>query len=600
MNKPPDITRPSRDNDPILAVDPITQEVVRHRLTAIADEMETTLLRAAYSSIVKEGLDASAAVFDARGNNISQAAAIPIHLGCMIPAVETVVSIWPVETMTEGDVFILNDPYNGGTHLPDISIIQPVFHGGKVRAIAATMSHHQEMGGMVAGSLPPNATDLFQEGLQLPPMKLIDGGRPVQQVFDILERNVRTPHIVMGDLRAQLAACKLAGDRITELCNEMPDGELEAVMDALLQQSDLLTQARIAEMPDGVYEFTDYMDDDGVDPGQPVRIHVSVTINGSRIKFDFTGTQEQVRGPFNCVPASSISAVYYMVRAVTGSDIPNNSGCYRSVEIILPEGSLVNPRRPAPVNSRTATVRRICDTLLGCFEQIIPEKVPAASCGQLLVMNFGGVDEHSGDFYVTSELGVGGMGGRHGKDGVDAIETDATNCMNVPAETIEMESPVRVLSWSITSDSGGAGTWRGGCGTRKVFQLTNGKATANYRGERHFSSPWGVRGGLEASRTAASISRVDGQREILPSKTMVELQAGDELVIELSGGGGYGSPLDRDPFSVLEDVTNQRVSIEAASSEYGVSIRHGSVDLEGTERLRSQSRKHNSERQELA
>ena len=573
-------------------IDPITQEVLRHRLTAIADEMEMVLLRAAYSSIVKEGLDASAAIFDSRGNNIAQAAAIPIHLGCMIPAVETVVAKWPVNVMAEGDVYILNDPYNGGTHLPDVSVVRPIFHNGHVAALAATISHHQEMGGMVAGSLPPTATDLFQEGLQLPPMKLVDAGRPVHQIFEILERNVRTPHVVMGDLRAQLAACKLADDRMTELVGELGDGELDEIMEALLQQSDVLTRERISAMPDGAYEFTDYMDDDGVNPGQPIRIHATVTIDGDALKFDFTGTQEQVQGPFNCVPASSIAAIYYVLRAVTGNDIPNNSGCYRGIEIILPEGSLMNPIRPAPVNSRTATVRRICDTLLGCFQQIIPDRIPAASCGQLLVMNFGGVDVSTGKFYITSELGVGGMGGRLGKDGIDAIETDATNCMNVPAETIELESPVRVKSWSIVSDSGGPGTWRGGCGTEKVFELTSGQATANYRGERHTSSPWGVQGGHEASRTRASVRRHDGQIDHLPSKTMVSLTEGDQLRVELSGGGGYGDPSMRDPFSVLEDVRNKRVSLEQASSRYGVSILDDDVDVAGTERLRNLSRAH--------
>ncbi|WP_317154811.1 hydantoinase B/oxoprolinase family protein [[Mycobacterium] appelbergii] len=571
-------------------VDPITQEVVRHRLGAIADEMEMTLLRAAYSSIVKEGLDASAAIFDRFGNNIAQAAAIPIHIGCMIPSVETVIRLFPCDTMQEGDVYVLNDPYNGGTHLPDISIIKPLFHQGRVVALAATMSHHQEIGGMVAGSLPPNATDLFQEGLQIPPMKLVDAGAPVQQVFDILERNVRTPHVVMGDLRAQLAACKLAGDRVSDLCEELGSDLVAEILESLLAQSDTLTRERIAAMPDGVYEFTDYMDDDGVNVDEAVRIKATVTVAGSELTVDFTGTQDQVRGPFNCVPASSISAVYYVLRAVTGNDIPNNSGCYRSVNIVLPEGSLVNPRRPAPVNSRTATVRRICDTLLGCFQQIVPKLVPAASCGQLLVMNFGGTDPATGEFYVTSELGVGGMGGRSGLDGVDAIETDATNCMNVPAETIELESPVRVLSWEITPDSGGAGTWRGGCGTRKTFQLMDGTATANYRGERHRSAPWGVDGGAEASRTWAQVVRHNGDRENLPSKTMVSLGAGDQLTVELSGGGGYGSPLLRDPHSVLRDVEDQRVSLNAASSEYGVVIIDGVVELDRTIELRNRLR----------
>lgn len=567
-------------------VDPITQEVVRHRLGAIADEMEMTLLRAAYSSIVKEGLDASAAIFDRFGNNIAQAAAIPIHIGCLIPSVETVIRLFPCESMRDGDVYILNDPYNGGTHLPDISIIKPIFHRGAVVALAATMSHHQEMGGMVAGSLPPNATDIFQEGLQIPPMKLVDAGAPVQQVFEILERNVRTPTVVMGDLRAQLAACKLAGDRIDDLCNEMGAEALTQILESLLVQSDTLTRERIRAMPNGRYEFTDYLDDDGVVVDEAVRITATVTIAGSEMTVDFTGTAAQVRGPFNCVPASSISAVYYVLRAVTGNDIPNNSGCYRSVNVILPDGSLVNPRRPAAVNSRTATIRRICDTLLGCFHQIVPQQIPAASCGQLLVMNFGGTDPRSGEFYVTSELGVGGMGGRCGRDGVDAIETDATNCMNVPAETIEMESPIRIRSWKISTDSGGAGTWRGGCGTSKTFELLAGSATANYRGERHRSSPWGVDGGGEASRTRAQITSAAGVTTQLSSKTMVTLEAGDQLTVELSGGGGYGSPLQRDPQKVLDDIKNHRVSLDAASSEYGVVVADGAVDLDRTVELR--------------
>ncbi|WP_332603649.1 hydantoinase B/oxoprolinase family protein [Arthrobacter sp. S2(2024)] len=572
-------------------VDPITQEVVRHRLTAIADEMEMTLLRAAYSSIVKEGLDASAAVFDHFGNNIAQAASIPIHLGCMIPAVETVIAKWPVETMQDGDVYIMNDPYNGGTHLPDVSIIRPIFYLGRVIALAATMSHHQEMGGMVPGSLPPNATDIFQEGLQLPPMKLVDRGIQNDNILEILERNVRTPTVVLGDLRAQMAACKLAADRISELAQELGDGQLAEIMTALLRQSDILTRERISAMPDGTYEFTDYMDDDGVNRDKPVKIHATVTVAGDHLTFDFTGTADQVQGPFNCVPASSISAVYYVLRAVTGNDVPNNSGCYRSVDIVLPEGSLVNPKRPAPVNSRTATIRRICDTLLGCFQQILPDAIPAASCGQLLVMNFGGLDPATGDYFIASELGVGGMGARPGKDGIDAIETDATNCMNVPAETIEMESPVRVREWSITQDSGGAGTWRGGCGTRKVFELTGGSASANYRGERHTSSPWGVHGGHEANTTRAYVERAaDGEVHHLPSKTMVNLGKGDLLTVELSGGGGYGDPLLRDPDLVLEDVANGRVSVAAASSSYGVAVEDGKVETTATARLRGLAR----------
>lgn len=565
-------------------MDPITQEVVRYRLSAIADEMETSLLRAAYSTIVKEGLDASAAVFDARGNNIAQAVSIPIHLGCMLPAVQTAIERWP--TMQDGDVYILNDPYSGGTHLPDIAIIRPIFVDGEPLAIAATMSHHQEIGGMVAGSLPPTATDIFQEGLRLPPLKLFDAGTPVDAVFDILRTNVRTPDVVLGDLRAQLSAVDLANRRVAELAGEHPPTELHEIMDALLDQSEVLTRSRIGEIPDGTYEFTDYMDDDGIDVGEQIRIHAAVTVAGDQLTVDFTGTADQVRGPFNCVPASSIAAVYYVVRAITGADIPDNSGCYRAVDVVLPPGSLVNAQPPAPVNSRTATVRRLCDVLLGCFAQAVPERVPAASSGQLLVMNFGGTDPSTGRFYVTSELGVGGMGARPGLDGVDAVETDATNCQNVPAEAIEMECPVRVVSWTVETDSAGAGQWRGGCGTEKVFELTAGEATANYRGERHTAAPWGLQGGSSAPNSRAVVHRADGSDDVLPSKTMVRLGTGDRLRVLICGGGGYDDPLQRPVTDVLEDVRDKRITAAAAEEHYGVVLDGDAVDWAATEAKR--------------
>ena len=569
-----------------MIVDPITQEVVRNRLASIADEMEHTLLRAAYSAIVKEGLDASSAIFDISGNNIAQAASIPIHLGCMIPAAETVVRKWPKEEMRDGDIYILNDPYDGGTHLPDVAVLKPIFVDGQAVALAATMSHHQEMGGIVAGSLPPTATSLFQEGLQISPMKLVDAGRDIEQVYQFIQRNVRTPDIVMGDLRAQIAACNRADRRIKELAEEIPIHQLAKIMDALLTQSERLVRERISKLPDGSYSFEDFMDDDGVDIGKPVRFFATVTIHGDQVKVDFTGSSKQLKGPFNCVPASSIAAVYYVLRAITGPDIPNNSGCYRNLEIILPEGSIVNPRRPAPVNSRTAAVRRICDVLIGCFSKVDPQMVPAASCGQLFAMNFGGVDSDTGQQFIMSDLSVGGMGGRYGMDGIDAIETDATNCMNIPAETMELESPVRVLQWSIESDTAGAGKWRGGCGIQKVFTILEGEVTANYRGERHLHQPWGAEGGNPASLTSARINRENGDIEDMPSKCMIDLRAGDSFELHLSGGGGYGDPLERPTAEVLEDVLNLRVSENKAAADYGVKITGREVDEAITSRLR--------------
>jgi len=550
--------------------------------------MEYTLLRAAYSSIVKEGLDASAGIFDKDGRNIAQAASIPIHLGCMIPAVEQVVANYSPDQIHPQDVFILNDPYAGGTHLPDIAIIRPVFFGEVLFGFTITMSHHQEVGGKTPGSLPTDATDLFQEGLQLPLMKIIDAGKPVSQVFSILERNVRTPKEVLGDLRAQLAACEVGVRKLEELNEDLTRAEIEDAIAALMRQSDILTRSRIQQMPDGIYSFTDYMDDDGVVRDVPIPIKATVAVKDDTISIDFDGTSPQVKGPFNCVPASTLAATYYVLRAVIGDDVPDNSGCYEALELKLPEGTIVNPYRPAPVNSRTATVRRIGDTLLGCFKQIIPEKVPAASCGQLLVMNFAGKSiEENGGYFVTSDLVVGGMGGRRGLDGLDAIETDATNCLNVPAETLELDAPIQVREWALTPDSAGTGKWRGGLGVTKTFAIQRDDVSVNYRGERHTTSPWGVEGGGEATPTTAHIIRASGTTEHLSGKDMLDLNNGDQLTVKLSGGGGYGDPLERDPEEVAADVRDGRVSVRAAKTLYGVVLTAtNTVDEDATGRLR--------------
>jgi N-methylhydantoinase B/oxoprolinase/acetone carboxylase alpha subunit len=331
--------------------DPILLEVVRNRLTAIADEMELSLLRAAYSTIVKEGLDASAAIFDPAGQVIAQAAAIPIHLGCLIPAVEQVLSSFPRAGMRPGDVYALNDPYQGGTHLPDVVLVMPVFAADRLVALTTTMCHHQEMGGMVPGSLPPNATDLFQEGLRIPPLKLVDRGQIVEPIVAILRANVRVPEAVLGDLRAQLAACEVGRRRLVELVEAHgPDG-FAALCDELIRRSELLTRERVAAIPDGTYRFVDYMDDDGVNVGRPVRIEVAVTVDGSELQVDFAGTSRQLDGPYNCVRSSVLSAVYYVLRAVTGPGPDRPAGPAgpaparpRVLPRVIPPGPA--PRRP--------------------------------------------------------------------------------------------------------------------------------------------------------------------------------------------------------------------------------------------------------------
>ena len=570
-------------------MDPITLEIVRNKLTNIADEMESVLLKAAFSPIVKEGLDASSAIFDIKGQTIAQAAAIPIHLGCLIPAINKIVETWNPYEMSEGDMFILNDPYNGGTHLPDIVLAMPVFYENEPVAIVTTMCHHQDIGGMIPGSLSPEATELFQEGLRLPPLQYMSKGKVIEPIRQILEANVRIPNIVLGDLNAQTAALKIGERRIKELVNDITVNEFRFILEELLDRSEKMTRKRIKEIPDGEYHFSDYLDDDGITPGVRIPIQAKVKIDYDHIEIDFTGSSTQVKGPFNCVPSSTLSAVYYVVRAITGPDIPNNSGCFRSITMILPKGSIVNPDFPAPVNSRTATVKRITDTLFGCFAEAIPEKMPGVSSGQLLVMNFGGVDTLTNKTYITSELGVGGSGGHPMKDGISSIDTDATNCMNIPAEAIEMDAPIRIIKWNLWQDSAGAGLWKGGLGVEKVFEVVRGEATVSYRGERHTTRAWGINGGLAAPNSQALIIRKSGERETIQSKQTLYLKEGDQLQVFISGGGGYGNPLKRPIQFVQEDLENGYISKQSAETQYGVIFNEeGSIDIEKSKTNRGQ------------
>jgi len=554
----------------MIAIDPILLEVLRNRLDAIADEMELTLLKSAASPIVKEGLDASAALFNVRGETIAQAAAIPIHLGALQFAAQRIVRAFPPEGMRDGDAFLLNDPYDGGTHLPDITLAVPIVIDGRAVALACTMCHHQDVGGRTPGSVPTDATELYQEGVIIPPTQLFRAGTLDENLFALLTRNVRLPDVFTGDLMAQVAAGRLGGLRLRELFTAHGADTVLGYIEELLARAERLTRAQIEAIADGEYAFEDYLDDDGVDLGRRVRIAVTVRVRGSSMTFDFTGTDPQVRGPFNSVPASTMSAVYYAIRAISDQSIPNNGGCFRAVDAILPEGTIVNPRPPAPVSCRTATIKRIADTILGALVRARPGRMPAANSGTLLVMAFGGRDPETGRTFVASELAAGGMGARPDKDGIDVIETDVSNCMNIPVESVEMNFPLRIPRLSLWTDSGGAGRRRGGLGLEKVFEATTTDVTISHRGERFASTPWGLAGGAPGVSAHAFIVRRDGTREDLPSKKMIVLHPGDQLWEYIAGGAGYGDPLDRDPELVLADVLDGKITPASARAVYGV------------------------------
>ena len=548
-------------------LDPITVEVVRHKLEGIANEMQQTLLRSSFSPIVKEGLDASSCLFTIRGETLAQATAIPIHLATLIPIIAKMLEVFPLATMKPGDVYCMNDPYLGGTHLPDVALVQPVFFNDRPIALSATMTHHQDMGGMSPGSIPTNATEIFQEGLRLPPLKFRDAGKYNETLVAIIRQNVRIPDAVMGDLNAQLAACNVGARRMAQLAGELGDNHALAIFDELLDRSEILTRAALRTIPAGTYRYVDFSDNDGIDLDRNIRFEVAVTVKDGTFHCDFTGSSPQVRGPFNCVPSGSLAAACYAVRAVTDPAIPTNAGCFRPITLALPKGSVVNPLEPAPVNSRTATIKRITGCILGALKEVLPERVPADSSGELVALMFGG-RHGNGQAFVTGELIAGGSGAGPQSDGVDAIETDVTNCMNLPVEALEMDAPIRVHRLALRQDSGGAGTQRGGLGVVKEYEILDGEVSFTYRGERHFFAPQGAQGGGEAAKAHAVIRRIDGREEVIPSKAMTTLRAGDRVLIETAGGGGNGPPAGRSRSALDTDLADGKVSAVHAADKY--------------------------------
>jgi N-methylhydantoinase B len=548
-------------------LDPITVEVVRHKLEGIANEMQSTLLRSSFSPIVKEGIDASASLFTADGTTLAQSCSIPIHLATLIPAVRKVIEIHPMDRMRKGDIYVLNDPYTGGTHLPDIAIIMPIFHRDQVIALSGAMTHHQDVGGMAAGSVPTNATEIYQEGLRIPPLKLRDGDIFNDTLIRIIRQNVRIPDTVMGDINAQIAACTVAARRLAELADNYGHNQLTAIFDELLLRSEAMTRNALRKIPEGTYRFIDHLDNDGIELDRPIRIEIAVTVKDGSIEFDFEGTSPQVRGPLNCVPSGSLAAACFAVRALTDPSIPTNGGCFRPIKLRLPTGTIVNPEEPAAVNARTATIKRITGCMIGALAGVLPGRVPAASAGELLVIAFGG--RQGGGPYVVGELIAGGSGASADRDGVDVIETDATNCMNLPAEALEMEAPLRLDRVSLRPDSGGPGKFRGGLGVVREYEILQGEVSFSHRGERHFSAAPGLEGGLPGAMAHSVIRRRDGAEEIIPSKIVTRLHAGDRLRLETAGGGGYGHPKARPRERVLDDVRDGKVSPDAARRVYG-------------------------------
>ena len=516
--------------------DPIKLEVFKNLLASVAEEMGVALCRTGHSPNIKERRDYSCAIFDGGGEMIAQAAHIPVHLGSMPLAVKGAME---GRHVGPGDTIILNDPYRGGTHLPDITLISPVFgdEGPSPLFFVANRAHHADVGGMAPGSMGM-ATEIFQEGIRIPPVMLVEGGTLNRDVVDLLLVNVRTPQEREGDLEAQLAANETGRRRLLEIVARYGADETLHYMEELKAYAERMTREAIRRISDGRYSFEDYLDDDGITT-EPVRIAVTVTVTGDQAVIDFTGTSPQVAGSVNAVYAVTLSAVFYVFRCLVDFDIPSNAGCMVPLTVVAPTGTVVNAVPPAAVAGGNVEMsQRIVDVLLGALAKALPDRIPAASAGTMSNLMIGGYDPERGRNYAYYETIAGGMGARPTRDGLDAIQTHMTNTWNTPIEALEHAYPIRVLRYEIRRGSGGKGKYRGGDGIRRDFQLLTG-ATVGLLSDRRRFRPYGLHGG-ESGQAGESILMTPSEERPLGSKFHIRVGAGEVISIRTPGGGGHG------------------------------------------------------------
>ncbi len=528
-------------------VDPVTLEVLRNQFESVAEEMGQTLIRGAYSPNIKERRDCSTALFDAAGRMIAQAEHIPVHLGAMPQAVAAVREHDP----RPGDVFVLNDPFRGGTHLPDVTMVSPLAPAPDHELVgyAVTRAHHADVGGMTPGSMPAGAREIQQEGLRIPPIRLVTNGEIREDVRALLLANVRNPGERRADLRAQLAANERAEDRLAALLTEHGRETVLAGFDAVIAYSRERIEGEIDSLPDGVYEATDVLEGDGL-TDEDVPVSVTVTVDGESIDVDFSGTADQVPGNLNAPLAVATSAVYFVVRCVTDPEIPPNQGCYEPVSVHAPAGSLLNPEPPAAVvGGNVETSQRVTDVVFAALARAAPDRVPAQGQGTMNNLTVGGRD---GSFTYYETIG-GGFGARVDADGMDGVQVGMTNTLNTPVESIETEYPLRIERYGLRPDSGGPGRFRGGLGLERVVTIER-EATVSLLTERRRHAPAGVAGG-EDGRVGMNL--IDG--EPVAAKTTVDVEPGTTVTVRTPGGGGHGDPDRREPGAIEADRADGKV-----------------------------------------
>jgi N-methylhydantoinase B len=565
------------------SVDPITLQVIQARLAGIVQEMQNSLFRTGYSTIIRESQDASCAILNRQGEVVAQHVVLPLHMGAFPACAAAILKSFAANEIEDGDAFIINHPYLGGSpHAPDMGVLTPIFYRGEWVGFAANMAHKSDIGGTVPGSGSGNAREIFQEGLHLPPVKFMSRLRPVKEIDALIAANSRTPALVIGDLRGQVGAARLGERRMVELMDRYGKATVLEATELLAEYTENRVRKTIASWPDGESEGESFVDHDGIDLTRPIRIHVKVKKRDDRIHFDFSDSSDQTQGPANIRPPLVRAACAYCLVALVDRFLPINQGLARTIEATFREGSVVDPRFPAAVNTYMPTALTVAEAVLRALAPFVPDKRIAGGSGSAALV-LGGRSAESDRAFVHYEIFSGGTGARSGKDGVSATAFHLSNCKTAPIEIIESEFPTRVERFEMIADSGGAGEWRGGLGFARDYRILADDVRFSMRTDKHTIEPFGTDQGMTGGKGACIVNPSSPSEKRMPSRFGDHrLGGGDRVRVERPGGGGLGNPLQRPVDKVLDDVRQGYVSPARARDDYGVAIhlRDGAVEID--------------------
>ena len=581
-----------------MKIDPITLEVIRNRLIAASRDIRRTVEWAAYSPILYEVIDFSCAVLDAEANLVAETPGLPIFLANLSYSVRCTYDTIGRKNLKPGDVIICNDPYNGGgTHCPDIVVLCPAFYHGNIVGWAAFRGHTVDMGGIYPGGWYSNTTEVFQEGFRLPPVKIWIEGRPNEDVFRLIRTNTRVPDSVLGDIRAMIAGVRTAAVRFNEIIDKYGLDTLQAAMNEILEQGETMARVALSRIPKGEYSAKAMLDGDGNDDAplsQKLLLRLKITVREDKMIVDFTGTSPQSIGPMNTPEPSTISAVRYGFKIITTPYHPSNEGAFRPLEVIIPDGSILKPKFPAATAMWPTPITTIPDLMLQALAGAIPEKIRGGHFGDSMANFIYGTDPRTGRYYVCAEGDAGGYGGQHNQDGASALfSMSLGDTYNMPVEVAEVRFPFQVEYFELAQDSGGPGKFRGGLGVRRDYRMIDHDGGLTVTTDRViYTPPWGIFGGKSGRSSITKIYRADGSEETWRKVSNLPLKNGDIASFQTGGGGGYGSPMERDPNLVLQDVLNGYISLRSAEDDYAVvfNVQEMKVDFQATQRLRDQKK----------